>query len=101
MCAPAHSNAPSTFPHLPLAHSTPDRNCGPSFAMGHHMQQKHRFLPLISVLALVMAFAACENKPPEPQAPPKMTNDDLDRSVTAKINADPALLAYKLDVDAD
>jgi hyperosmotically inducible protein len=65
------------------------------------MQQKHRFLPLISVLALVMAFAACENKPPEPQAPPKMTNDDLDRSVTAKINADPALLAYKLDVDAD
>jgi hypothetical protein len=25
-----------------------------------------------------------------------MTNDELDRSVTAKINSDPALVAYKL-----
>ena len=30
-----------------------------------------------------------------------MSNDELDRSVTAKINSDSALLAYKLDVDAD
>jgi len=30
-----------------------------------------------------------------------MTNEELDRSVTGKINGDPALVAYKLDVDAD
>jgi len=30
-----------------------------------------------------------------------MTSDELDRSVTAKINSDPALVPYKLDVSAD
>jgi osmotically-inducible protein OsmY len=46
-------------------------------------------------------LATCKSKPPEPQAVPKKSNDELDRSVTAKINSDPALLAYKLDADAD
>ena len=66
------------------------------------MQHKHRLVSTISVLAVVMGLAACDSKPPERQeAAPKMSNDDLDRSVTAKINSDPALLTYKLDVDAD
>jgi hyperosmotically inducible protein len=30
-----------------------------------------------------------------------MSNDDLDRAVTAKINSEPSLVAYKLHVDAD
>src|SRR4030095_6760624 len=64
--------------------------------------QNKRLVSTISVLAVVMGLAACTSKPPEPQAvPKKMSNDELDRSVTAKINSDPALLAYKLDVDAD
>jgi hyperosmotically inducible protein len=65
------------------------------------MQHKHLLVSTISVLAVVMGLAACNSKPPEPQAVPKKSNDELDRSVTAKINSDPALLAYKLDVEAD
>ena len=64
------------------------------------MQHKHPLVSTIGVLAVAMGLAACNSKP-EPQAAPKMTNDELDRSVTAKINSDPALVAYKLDVDAD
>jgi hyperosmotically inducible protein len=64
------------------------------------MQHKHVLVSTIGVLAVAMGLAACNSKP-EPQAAPKMTNDELDRSVTAKINSDPALVAYKLDVDAD
>jgi hyperosmotically inducible periplasmic protein len=65
------------------------------------MQQKYRFVSTISVLAVVIGLAACGSKPPEPQAAPKMSNDELDRAVTAKINSDPALAAYDIDVDAD
>jgi hyperosmotically inducible protein len=73
-----------------------------SISRGNDMQHKHLLVSTISVLAVVMGLAACTSKPPEPQAvPKKMSNDELDRSVTAKINSDPALLAYKLDVDAD
>ena len=65
------------------------------------MQQKHLLGSIISVLAVVIGLAACNSKPPEPQAVPRMSNDELNRSVTAKINSDPALMAYKLHVDAD
>jgi osmotically-inducible protein OsmY len=65
------------------------------------MQQKHLLGSTISVLALVIGLAACNSKSAEPQAVPKMSNDDLARSVTAKINNDSALVAYKLDVSAD
>ena len=65
------------------------------------MQYKHFLVSTISVLAVVMGLGACTSKPPEPAAAPKMSNDELDRSVTAKINSDPTLVAYKLDVDAD
>ena len=64
------------------------------------MQHKHFLVSTIGLLAVAIGLAACNSKP-EPQAAPKMTNDELDRSVTAKINSDPALVAYKLDVDAD
>ena len=52
----------------------------------------------IGVLAVVMGLSACTR---EPEAPPRMTNDDLDRSVTAKINSDATLAVYDIDVDAD
>jgi len=64
------------------------------------MQQSYRIGSTIGVLAVVVGLAACTNKS-EPPARAKITNDDLDRSVTAKINSDPALAPYKLDVDAD
>lgn len=64
------------------------------------MQHKPLLVSTISVLAVVIG-AACSSKPPELQAVPKMSNDDLDRSVTGRINSDPALVAYNLDVDAD
>ena len=63
--------------------------------------QQHPVVSTISVLAVVLGIAACASKPPEPPAAPKMTNEELDRTVTAKINSDPALVAYDLDVDAD
>ena len=62
------------------------------------MPHKPLLVLAISILAMVTGLAAC-SKPPE--AVPKMTNDELGRSVTAKINSDPALVAYKLDVSAD
>jgi hyperosmotically inducible protein len=62
------------------------------------MQHKQLLVSAISILAVV-ALAACNTKPPE--ATPKMSNDELSRSVTAKINSDPALVAYKLNVNAD
>lgn len=60
----------------------------------------HRyFLALrIGVLAAATGLAACNR---EPEAPPRMTNDELDRVVTAKINSDATLAVYNLDVDAD
>jgi hyperosmotically inducible protein len=63
--------------------------------------QSKRFLSAIGVLAVVMGLTACTNTPPDPPATPKMTNDELDRLVTTKINGDSALAVYKLDVDAD
>ena len=65
------------------------------------MQQKHLFVSTIGVLAIVIGLAACNSKPPDTQTVPKVSNDQLDRSVTAKINGEPALVAYNLDVDAD
>ena len=65
------------------------------------MQHKYPLLSTIGVLAVVMGLAACDSKPPELKAVPTMSNDELDRLVTAKINSDPALVAYNLDVDAD
>ena len=50
---------------------------------------------------LTMGVMACESKPPEPAAAPTMSNDDLDRQVTAKINSDATLAVYNIDVDAD
>lgn len=62
---------------------------------------KNIFVSTIGALAVVVGVAAC-NKAPEPVASAaRMTSDDLDRSVTAKINGDPSLVAYNLDVDAD
>ena len=63
------------------------------------MQSKQIFVSAAGVLALVMGISACST--PEPAAPPKMSNDDLDRSVTTSINSDAALATYNLDVDAD
>ena len=68
---------------------------------GNDMPHKHPLSSSISILVVVIGLAACNSKPPEPAAAPKMSSDELDRSVTAKINSDPALVAYKLDVDAD
>jgi len=59
---------------------------------------KMRFsIATISVLALTLGTCT---KQPEPGTK-TMTNDDLDRSVTAKINSDAVLATYNLDVDAD
>ena len=65
------------------------------------MQRRQLLVLTIGILALVTGLAACESKPPEAKAVPKMSNDELDRLVTAKINSDAALVAYKLHVDAD
>jgi hyperosmotically inducible periplasmic protein len=65
------------------------------------MAQKNLLVSSLGVLVAVVGLAACNSKPPEPQPVPKMSNDELDRSVTAKINSDSTLVRYKLDVDAD
>ena len=64
------------------------------------MQQKRSMFSAVGVLTVVLGLAACNSRAQAPPNP-KMTNDELDRSVTAKINSEPALVAYKLDVDAD
>lgn len=69
--------------------------------MVNDMQFKRRFFSTIGVLAVVMGLTACTNTPPEPVPTPKMSNDELDRLVTAKFSSDPALAVYNLDVDAD
>ena len=56
-------------------------------------------LVIATTVVLAVGMVACDSKPAEPQTAPKMTNDDLDRQVTAKINSDAALVAYRLDVD--
>ena len=58
-----------------------------------------RFLKsTVGALMVTLSVIAC-TKAPEP--PPKMTNDDLDRIVTAKVNSDATLATYNIDVDAD
>ena len=65
------------------------------------MQRRQLLVLTIGILAMVTGLAACESKPPEAKPVPKMSNDELDRLVTAKINSDAALVAYNLKVDAD
>jgi hyperosmotically inducible protein len=65
------------------------------------MQRRQVLVLTIGILAMVTGLAACESKPPEAKPVPKMSNDELDRLVTAKINSDAALVAYNLKVDAD
>jgi hyperosmotically inducible protein len=65
------------------------------------MQRRQLLVLTIGILAVVTGLAACESKPPEAKPVPKMSNDELDRLVTAKINSDAALVAYKIHVDAD
>jgi len=67
------------------------------------MKTRQLLTSTIGILAVVAGLAACDTTPKDtpPAAPPPMSNDDLDRLVVAKLNADPALAAYKLDVDAD
>ena len=63
--------------------------------------QQHAVVSVISVLVVVLGLAACASTPPEPPPAPGMSNEELDRTITAKVNSDPALVAYNLDVDAD
>src|SRR6478752_3901828 len=65
------------------------------------MQRRQLLVLTIGILAVVTGLAACNSQPTEAKAVPKMSNDELDRLVTAKINSDAALVAYKLHVDAD
>lgn len=67
------------------------------------MQTRQFLTSTIGILALVAGLAACDTKPEDtpPATAPAMSNDELDRLVVTKINGDPALAAYNLDVDAD
>lgn len=59
-------------------------------------------LPAGVFCAVLALTAACNQERTPPQTTtPKMTNDDLDRSVSARINSDVTLASYKIDVDAD
>jgi hyperosmotically inducible protein len=64
------------------------------------MRQTKLLTLSIGLLMAVTGLVSCETKAPE-TGTPKMTSDELDRLVTAKINGDAALVPYKLDVDAD
>lgn len=63
--------------------------------------QFKRFISTIGVLAVVTGLTACTRPAPEPEAAPRMSNDELDRLVSAKFSGDQALAVYDLDVDAD
>jgi len=63
------------------------------------MPHKHLLASATGLLVIAMGIAGC-SAPREPEPAP-MTNDELDRSVTARINSDPTLVPYELDVDAD
>ena len=68
------------------------------------MLSNRRLMSAFGILAVVVGLTACGNTPPadsQPTPTPKMSNDELDRLVTDKINSDSTLAAYKLDVDAD
>jgi len=62
-----------------------------------------RFATAMSMSMLVLGVAAGCNRNETPKETPaaKMTNDDLDRSVSAKLNSDVTLASYKIKVDAD
>ena len=62
-----------------------------------------RFATAMSMSMLVLGVAAGCNRSETPKETPaaKMTNDDLDRSVSAKLNSDVTLASYKIKVDAD
>jgi len=68
---------------------------------GNDMQFKRRFFSMVGVLALVAGLTACNSAPPEPEPTPRMSNDELDRLVTAKISGDTSLATYDIDVNAD
>ena len=61
---------------------------------------KQLFTSTVGAFALALSIGACA-RAPEPAPAPRMTNDDLDRSVTGKINSDATLARYDIDVDAD
>jgi hypothetical protein len=60
-----------------------------------------RFVGMTSVGVLSVFLAAGCNEAPREAPPQKMSSDDLDRTVTGKINSDAALAVYNIDVDAD
>jgi osmotically-inducible protein OsmY len=74
---------------------------------GNHPKENHmqarQFFSTLGLLAVVAGAAACDTKPqdPPPATTPAMSSDELDRLVTTRINGDPALAPYNLDVDAD
>ena len=56
----------------------------------------------VGLMAAVTGLTGCDSRTePQPTPSPTLTNDELDRQVTARINNDAALAAYNLDVDAD
>ena len=65
------------------------------------MPRVTRLVLSIGLMAAITGLAGCESRTADPQATPPLTNDELDRQVTARINSDAALAAYNLDVDAD
>ena len=65
------------------------------------MPRVTRLVLSIGLMAAITGLAGCESRTADPQATPTLTNDELDRQVTARINSDSALAAYNLDVDAD
>lgn len=52
------------------------------------------------VLCLALGLTACSESPRAADAN-KMTNDDLERAVSASINGESTLTGYKIDVDSD
>jgi hyperosmotically inducible protein len=65
------------------------------------MSNKFFGMTAAAVLSGFLGLAAGCNEAPRGAEPPRMSNDDLDRMVTAKINGDTALVTYRIDVDAD
>jgi len=60
--------------------------------------EKRCFIPTVGALFVALSLAGC-TKQPEPA--PRMTDSDLENTVSAKLNSDAVLASYKIDVDAD